>query len=156
MCVKTNLFVGAEIFSIGQTRKLSIKVFCSCCWGQFHQLFKRSFYVCRSQKRQKDSQLKQLFALSGSVGVKAARKYVGEIDPWPPQLQRDTKTVLFIWGKKIQIPIWVVLLIQVFLQNYFEQDLLCKWHKGSKLRTLKGHNNIRVLLQVTQILLLPN
>ena len=32
-------------------------------------------------KAQKDSQLKQLFALSGSAGVKAARKHVDEIDP---------------------------------------------------------------------------
>jgi len=33
-------------------------------------------------KAQKDSQVKQLFALSGSAGVKAARKHVDEIDPW--------------------------------------------------------------------------
>ena len=33
-------------------------------------------------KAQKDSQLKQLFALLGSARVKAARKHVDEIDPW--------------------------------------------------------------------------
>ena len=32
-------------------------------------------------KVQKDSQFKQLFALWGFAGVKAASKYVGEIDP---------------------------------------------------------------------------
>ena len=49
--------------------------------GQFHQHFTSSFYVHRSQKRKKESQVKQLFALSGSVGVKSGRKHVGEIDP---------------------------------------------------------------------------
>ena len=39
-----------------------------------------SFYARRSQKLKKDSQLKQLFALSGSVGVKA-NIHVDEIDP---------------------------------------------------------------------------
>ena len=37
--------------------------------------------MCRSQKRQKDSQLKQLFALLGSAAVKAVYKHVDEIDP---------------------------------------------------------------------------
>ena len=46
-------------------------------WGQFHQ----RFYVRRSQKRKKESQLKQLFALSGSACLKALRKHIGEIDP---------------------------------------------------------------------------
>ena len=52
-------------------------------WGQFHKQFTGSFYVRRSQKRKKDSQVWQLFALLGSARVKAARKYVDEIDPWP-------------------------------------------------------------------------
>ena len=39
------------------------------------------FYVHRSQNHQKDSQVKQLFALSGSVRAKAVRKHVDEIDP---------------------------------------------------------------------------
>ena len=51
-------------------------------WGQFHQQFTSSFYAGRSQKRKKDKQHKQLFALSGSSGVKAAPKHVDEIDPW--------------------------------------------------------------------------
>ena len=49
--------------------------------SQFHQHFTCSFYAGRSQKRQEDSQLKQLFALSGSVSVKAAHKHIDEIDP---------------------------------------------------------------------------
>ena len=35
--------------------------------GQFHQRFTSSFYARRSQKRQKDSQVKQIFALLGSL-----------------------------------------------------------------------------------------
>ena len=50
-------------------------------WGQFHQHFTSSFYAQRFQKRKKDSQLKQLFALLGSAGIKAAHKHVDEIDP---------------------------------------------------------------------------
>ena len=42
----------------------------------------RSFYARRSQKRKKDSQVKQHFALLGSVGVEAECKQVDEIDPW--------------------------------------------------------------------------
>ena len=60
--------------SKGQSRAASM------IWGQFHQQFISSFYALRSQKRRKDSQVKQLFALSGSVCLKAARKFVGEID----------------------------------------------------------------------------
>ena len=41
----------------------------------FHKAFKRS------HKCKKDSQLKQLFPLSGSAHIKAARKHVDEIDP---------------------------------------------------------------------------
>ncbi len=35
-----------------------------------------------AQKRKKDSQVVSLLTLSGSARTKAARKYVGEIDPW--------------------------------------------------------------------------
>ena len=52
--------------------------------GLFHQHFTSSFYTCRSQKRQKSSQVKHLFALSGSECLKAARKHVDEIDPKIP------------------------------------------------------------------------
>ena len=49
--------------------------------GQIHHHFTCSFYERRSQKHKKDSQVKQLFALLGSVGVKAAHKQVDEINP---------------------------------------------------------------------------
>ena len=39
-------------------------------WGQIHQHFTCSFYVCRSQRRKKDSQLKKLYALLGSTSIK--------------------------------------------------------------------------------------
>ena len=41
-----------------------------------------SFYARSSQKRKKDSQLKQHFALLGSASVKAAHKHIDEIDPY--------------------------------------------------------------------------
>ena len=50
-------------------------------WGQFQQHFTSSFYSRRSQKRKKDSQVKQLLALLGSARVKAAHIHVDEIDP---------------------------------------------------------------------------
>ena len=60
----------------------SISLSLSCLLRrQFHQRFTSSFYTRRSQKRQKDSQVKQLFALSGSVCVKAVHKHVDEIHP---------------------------------------------------------------------------
>ena len=43
--------------------------------------FMHSFYAHRSQKQKRDSQVKQLLALSGSAGVKAAHKNIDEIDP---------------------------------------------------------------------------
>ena len=49
--------------------------------GLCHQHFMRNFYVGRSHKRKKDSQLKQLFALLGYAGVKAAHKHIDEIEP---------------------------------------------------------------------------
>ena len=44
---------------------------------QFHQHFMcSSFYAYRSKKHKRDTELRQLFALMGSAGVKAARKHV--------------------------------------------------------------------------------
>ena len=48
----------------------------------FINVFTRSFYARRSKSAKKDSQLKQLFVLLGSAGIKAALKHVDEIDPW--------------------------------------------------------------------------
>ena len=50
--------------------------------GQFYQPFMLSFYASRSQKCKKDSQVKYLFDILGSVRIKAARKYVDAIDLW--------------------------------------------------------------------------
>ena len=49
--------------------------------GQFYQHFMCSFYMPRSQKRKKDSQLKQLYKFLESAGVKAAQEHVDEFDP---------------------------------------------------------------------------
>ena len=62
--------------------------------GQFHQHFKCSFYAQRSQKCKHDSQFKQLFALLGSAGIKAASKHIDEIDPRSP----TPRGSLFIWS----------------------------------------------------------
>ena len=41
-----------------------------------------SFYLSRSRKRKKDSEVKQHFVLWGSEHVKAVCKQVDEINPW--------------------------------------------------------------------------
>ena len=64
--------------------------------GQFHQHFTRSFYARRSSKAQKDSLIKQLFALSGSVSVKDACKQIDERDPKDTM---STQYPLFCRGK---------------------------------------------------------
>ena len=67
-------------------------------WGQFHHNFMRSFYARRSQKRKKDSQLKQVFA---PVCVKAARIHVDEIDATcsPTFCAKKKKNVLLLKSK---------------------------------------------------------
>ena len=71
-CAKNKIEI-LSILSVVDVEKVT------CC--QFHQHFTQSFYAHKSQKHNKDSQLKQLFALSGTVRVKAAGKHVDEIDP---------------------------------------------------------------------------
>ena len=56
-------------------------VFFDDTFSQFYQQFTSNFYAHRSQKRKKDSQVKQLFLLLGSVCIKAACKHIDEIDP---------------------------------------------------------------------------
>jgi len=48
--------------------------------GEIHQCFKRSFYTLRSQMCKNDSQIVNLFTLSGSTSVKAELKTFGEFD----------------------------------------------------------------------------
>ena len=53
-------------------------------WGEsvnFIKVLMCSFYACKSQKRKKYSQVKQLFSLLGFAGVKAAHYNVDEIEP---------------------------------------------------------------------------
>ena len=47
----------------------------------FTNILHAAFTSADSKSAKKDSQLKQLFAILGSAGVKAARKHVDEIDP---------------------------------------------------------------------------
>ena len=49
--------------------------------GQFHQRTRSSFYASRSQKHEKDSQVKQLFSAFGICSHKSCLQNVGEIDP---------------------------------------------------------------------------
>ena len=58
-----------------------------CCFLRkpgvdFINVFMRSFYACRSQKRKKLLELTDFFALFGPAGVKAASEHINEIDPW--------------------------------------------------------------------------
>ena len=69
------------------------------CRGQFHQHFMSSFYVRRSEKWHKDSQLKQLFALSGSAGVKTESKHFDEIDPSRCKIKDETLERIN-WGRQ--------------------------------------------------------
>ena len=50
--------------------------------GSISPSFDEQLLRPQSPKAQKDSQLMQLFALSGSAGVKAAQKHVDEMDPF--------------------------------------------------------------------------
>ena len=56
----------------------------------FTNVFTRNFYPqllpTQIPKAQKDSQVKQLFAVSGSAGVKAASKHIDKIDLMFPSL----------------------------------------------------------------------
>ena len=74
-----NFFSLSRILSLNYYRLVILNL------GQFHQHFTSGFYASRSQKHNKDSQLKQLFALLGSAGIKAVCKHVDEIDPWGAQ-----------------------------------------------------------------------
>ncbi len=58
--------------------------------AQFYQRFTYSFYVCRSQKRNKDSQVLIFFTPLGSTSVKAVHKTLVKLttglffrEPWP-------------------------------------------------------------------------
>jgi len=50
--------------------------------NQFHQCSTYNFYMCRAQKRKKDTQVISLFILLESACAKAVCKYVDEIDTW--------------------------------------------------------------------------
>jgi len=48
-----------------------------------------SFYTHRSQKRKNDSEVISHFVFLGSTRVRAARKHIGEIDPWNGMISFD-------------------------------------------------------------------
>ena len=62
---------------------------------RLHHYFTSSFYASKSQKRKKDSQVKQLFALLGAVSLKEVRKHIDEIDPRLHQMDILLKRKLF-------------------------------------------------------------
>ena len=74
-------FWNSSFFAETKQSLNSTRTFHIVSRGQFHQHSTNSFYAQRSQKRITDCQVKQLFALLGSVCVKAASKHVDEIDP---------------------------------------------------------------------------
>jgi len=63
----------------------------SVSWGQFHQHFKCSFYVHRSQSSKKYSQVVSFFALLGSEQVKDACKMLVKSTPEYMQRGQDLK-----------------------------------------------------------------
>ena len=66
----------------------------------FINMFTRSFYTHRSQKRKRLLELTVFFALLGSAGVKAACKHVDEIDPCLLHVEADAmKMVTFTVDK---------------------------------------------------------
>ena len=106
-------------------------------WGQFHQHFTRSFYTHRSQKRKKNSQLKQLVALLGSASVKAACKHFDEIDPSFQLAARKTMVKLTLGC------VFLMVINFAFFQRgnlYFESSLWAtqpnsRWKNAIKART---------------------
>jgi len=77
--VNDGSFVHHYSIFVDDSFKISIShaslIYCLTCWGQFHQCSTSSFYVHRSPKRKKDSQVESLFlALLGSVCVKSAHR----------------------------------------------------------------------------------
>ena len=67
--------------------------FCQChVWThlQFAPTFYEQLLCMQIPKVQRDRQVKQLFALSGSAHVKAVRKHIDEIDPRSPLLAPES------------------------------------------------------------------
>ena len=50
--------------------------------GSISPIFNKQVLFKQIPKVQKDSELKQLFALLGSAGVKALHKHIDETGPW--------------------------------------------------------------------------
>ena len=67
--------------NISKNLKWGVPLLLLISWGQFHQCVHVQLLCTQIPKAQKDSQVKQLFALLGSPCVKAARKQVDEFDP---------------------------------------------------------------------------
>jgi len=65
-------------------------LWCPEIWGQFHQHSTSSFYVYRSQKSKKDSQVVSLFCTFGICAPKSCTKNVDEIDTWCQYHQQFT------------------------------------------------------------------
>ena len=95
-------------------------------WGQFHHHFTSSFYVRRSQKCIKDSQVKQIVVLLGSACIKAAHKHVDEIDPDLACIFRQffgtlPTEIRMVWHCKTRLEI-------NFELTHFEMELLTNWN----------------------------
>ena len=85
-----------------------VKIF-QLFWGQFYQHVYAQLLCLHTPKAQKNSHLKQLFALSRSEGVKAARKHVDEIDPRSAKfvLRRQSKRNIKYFSAFVIVVIFV-------------------------------------------------
>ena len=81
----------------------------ACC-GQFHQYFTSSFYARRSKKPKKDSQVKQLFALSGSACVLT------------PNKKKLMKVTPGCWGSGLVVTVIFLLLMIQWIKIVVKSD----------------------------------
>jgi hypothetical protein len=65
--------------------------------GQFHKRFTSTFYLLRSQKRINTVKLLVLFALLGSVHVKAAHKMLAKLTPGIKSAANSYNSLIFLY-----------------------------------------------------------
>ena len=70
------LFLGGQLV----VKNRNVEKWLIKTWGQFHQHFTSSFYVCRSRKRKKRQSIHVAIWASGIARIKAEHKQVDEID----------------------------------------------------------------------------
>ena len=80
--IKLIFFSVSTNQSIFEDQPVSLEAVLMLLQASISPTFYAHLLHAKIPKVQKDSQVRQLFAVLGSVYVKAAHKHVGEIDPW--------------------------------------------------------------------------